>query len=109
MMQKQLDTRHVQKTKSLVVNKTGKVEVHITDNQSWNSCPTVASDHELTFGSAIQPTKKKHNALLTVYYTWPLTSAKHGASGICMHCVCDIIKTTGHKTTRTGPDGVWNN
>ena len=47
----------------MVVNKTGKVEVHITDNQSWNSCHEMASDHEFTFGSAAEPTKKKHNAL----------------------------------------------
>ena len=53
----------MQKTKCVVVNKTGKVEVHITDNQSWNSCRKVASDHEFTFGSAIEPTEKKHDAL----------------------------------------------
>ena len=47
----------------MVVNKTGKVEVHITDNQSWNSCRKVASDHEFTFGLAEEPTKEKHNAL----------------------------------------------
>ena len=50
-------------TKSMVANKTGKVEVHVTDSQSWNSCRKVASDHEFTFDSAIEPTKKKHNAL----------------------------------------------
>ena len=43
----------------MVVNKTGKVEGHITDNQSWNSCRKVASDHEFIFGSAKEPTKKK--------------------------------------------------
>ena len=56
-------TPDLQKRKSMVVNKTGKVEVHITDNQSWNSCRKVASDHEFTFGSAIEPTEKKHDAL----------------------------------------------
>ena len=67
----------MQTTKSVVVNKTGKVEVHFTNNQSWNSCRKMASDHEFTFDLATQPTKKKHNALaLTVHYTWPLTSAK---------------------------------
>ena len=47
------------------MNKTGKAKVHITDsdNQSMNSCHEVASDHKFTFGSAIEPTKKKHNAL----------------------------------------------
>ena len=56
-------TTDSQKAKSVVVNKTGKVEVYITDSQSWNGCHKVASDHEFTFGSAIEPTKKKHNAL----------------------------------------------
>ena len=51
----------MRKTTSVVVKETGKVEleVHITDNQSWNSCRKVASDHEFTFGSAKEPTKKK--------------------------------------------------
>ena len=62
MMKKLSRTPDLQKTKSVVVNKTGKVEVHISDNQSWNSCRKVASDHELTFGSAIEPAKKKHKA-----------------------------------------------
>ena len=43
----------LQKTKSVFVDKTGKVEVHITDNQSWNSCRKVVADREFTFGSAI--------------------------------------------------------
>ena len=47
----------LQKTKPVVVNKTEKGEVHVSDNQSWNSCRKVASDHELTFDSAIEPTK----------------------------------------------------
>ena len=62
MMQKQCDTR-LQKTKPMVVNKTRKVEIHVADNQPRNSCMKAASDHEFTFGSAIEPTKKKHNAL----------------------------------------------
>ena len=49
----------MQKTKSVVVNKTGKVEVHTTDNQSWNSCRKVVADREFTFGSAIEPTTRK--------------------------------------------------
>ena len=53
----------MQKIKSVAVNRTGKVEVHITDNQSWNSCGRVASDHVFTFGSAIEPTRKKQDAL----------------------------------------------
>ena len=55
-------TPDLQKTQSVVVNKTGKVEV-VTDNQSWNSCRKVVSDHESTSGSTIESTKKKHNAL----------------------------------------------
>ena len=35
-----------------------KIEVYITDNQSSNSCHRVVSDHEVTFGSALQPTKR---------------------------------------------------
>ena len=62
MMQKQ-QTPGLQKTKSVVRNETGKIEVHITDSQSWNSCCKVASDHDFTFSSAAKPTKKKHNAL----------------------------------------------
>ena len=53
----------MQKTKSVVVNKAGKVEVHMTDNQSWNSCRKVASDHEFTFRSGIEPEKKQQNTL----------------------------------------------
>ena len=56
-------TPDLQKTKSVDVNKTGKVEIHITENQSWNSCYKVASNHKLTLGSAIEPTKKRHNVL----------------------------------------------
>ena len=46
----------------MVMNKTGKVEVHITDNKSWKSCCRVVSDHESALSSAT-----KHNAL------WPCT------------------------------------
>ena len=56
-------TSDLHKTKSMVVKKTGKAEVHIIDNQSWNSCRKVASDHEFTFSSASKPTEKNHNAL----------------------------------------------
>ena len=52
----------MRKTTSVVVKETGKVEleVHITDNQSWNSCRKVAFDGEFTFGSAMEPTKTKY-------------------------------------------------
>ena len=62
-MMQNIGTPDLQKAKSMVVNETEKVEVHITDNQSWNSCSKVASDHEFTFISAVVPTKKKYNAL----------------------------------------------
>ena len=62
-MMQNIGTPDLQKAKSMVVNETEKVEVHITDNQSWNSWCKVASDHELTVGSAIEHTKKKHNVL----------------------------------------------
>ena len=64
MMQK-IRIPDLKKTKSVVVNKTGKVEIHITDGQSCNSWLKVASDHEFTFSSAIEPTitKKKNKAL----------------------------------------------
>ena len=78
-------TPDLQKRKSMVVNKTGKVEVHITDNQSWNSCRKVASDHEFTFGSAIEPTEKKHDALWPCTLHGHLLQPKQGAS--CQH-VC---------------------
>ena len=32
----------------------GKVQVHITDSQSWSSCRRVLSDHEFIFGSATE-------------------------------------------------------
>ena len=78
-------TTDMQKTKSVGVNKTWQVEIHITDNQSWNSCHKLSPDHGFTFGSAIEPTKKKHNAL------WPWTAhghllqPKHGASAVRRH------------------------
>ena len=53
----------MQKTKPVILNTIGKVKVDIIDDQSWNSCHKVASDHEFTFRSAIEPTKKKDNAL----------------------------------------------
>ena len=51
------------KQNPVVVNKTAKVEVRITDNQFRNCCSKVASDHECTFGSATEPTEKTHDAL----------------------------------------------
>ena len=50
------------KTKSVLVNKRGKVDAHITDSQSQNGCCRV-SDHEFTFVSAVQLAKKKNNVL----------------------------------------------
>ena len=47
---------------SVVVNQTGKVDVHVTDNQYWNSCFRVISDYGVTFGFALEP-PKKHDAL----------------------------------------------
>ena len=67
--------------KSVVVNM--KSYVHITNNQSWNSCQGVVYDHEVTFCSAFQPIK--HDAL------WPCTiygcslQPKHGVPAIWMH------------------------
>ena len=78
--------------KILVVNKTWKVEVHNTINQSWNRCHKMVSDHEVSSGSAIQP--KKHNAL------WPCTipgrslQPKHGDPPVWMHlstCPCFAV------------------
>ena len=62
MMQKQQDAR-LKQNKIHGCEQNRQVEVHITDIQSWNSCRKVASDCEFTFDSAIEPTKKKHNAL----------------------------------------------
>ena len=60
MMQKQQYTGLMNKTGEVEVHITDIPEVHITDNQSWNSCHKVASDHDYRL---IEPTKKKHNAL----------------------------------------------
>ena len=77
-------TPELKKTKSVAVNKTGKVEVHITDNQSWSSCHKVASHHEFTSRSAKEPTKKKSLYALILYYTWPL-QPKLGAPAVWTH------------------------
>ena len=84
MMQKQCDTR-LQKTKPMVVNKTRKVEIHVADNQPRNSCMKAASDHGFTFGSAIEPTKKKHNALWPCTVHGHLLQPQHGASAVWIH------------------------
>ena len=55
------------KKKSVVVNKTWKVEIRVTDHQSWNSCQKVVCDHEVTFSSASQPTKPDVLWPCTVY------------------------------------------
>ena len=110
----------LQKIKSLVVNRMRKVEVHITDNHSWNSCCKVASDHEFTFGAVM--TKKKHNALwsCTIHDHIPrqnMVPLPSGCAGqhVCLLCwtqawvllgnnsrlVRSTIKKMGNKTTRT--------
>ena len=63
MMKKQQDTRLAENKIYGFEPKKEKVEVHITDNQPWNRCYKVASDHEFTFGLAIESTNKKHNVL----------------------------------------------
>ena len=94
----------------------------LTVSQSWDSCPKKASDHEFTFRSTIEQTKKKHNALWPCTIHGHLLWPKHGAFAVRMHCsnvcllrftkawillgnisrlVCGTIKTMGHKTTRT--------
>ena len=60
MIERKKRTPDLQNTKCVVVNKTSKVEVHMTDNQFWND-DRVVSDHEVIFNSALQP--KKHNTL----------------------------------------------
>ena len=120
MMQK-TRTPDLKKTKSVAVNKTGKVEVHITDNQSWNSCHKVASHHEFTSRSAKEPTKRNHCML------WRCTIHGHFSQNmvplqsectdqhICLlwwteawillvinsRLVCSTVKATGYETTRT--------
>ena len=61
-----------------------KLEVHMTDNQSWNSCCKVASDREFTLGLAIEPTKKKHTVLWPCTIPGHLLQPKHGASVVCL-------------------------
>ena len=56
-----LATTTTTKIESVVIHKVSKVEVHITDNQSMNSCCRLISDHEVIFGSAIE--SLKHNML----------------------------------------------
>ena len=85
-------TPDLQETKSVIVNKTGKVEVHITDNQSWNSCHRVASEQESTFGSAIELTKKKHNALWLFMKHGHLLQPKHCASAVWMHWSSRLLR-----------------
>ena len=60
----------VQKTKSVLANKTGKAEAHVADSQSWNSCHRVVSDYKFAFSSAKKKKKKltKHIWALTVHY-----------------------------------------
>ena len=65
--------------------KQEKLEVHMTDNQTWNSCRKVASDHELTFGSATEPAENKHNALWPCTIHGHLLQPEHGASVVRMY------------------------
>ena len=82
---------HTCKKKFVVVNKTGKVEVRIADNQSWNSCHKVVSDHELTSGSGIEPTKKKstmlfdHALYMATYFSQKMVPLPSECTG---HYVC---------------------
>ena len=73
---------YIEENPWLWTNKTGKVEVHITDNQSLNSCHKVAFDYKFTFSSAFESTKKKHYAF-TIH--GHLLQPKHGASAVWMH------------------------
>ena len=80
----------MQKTKSMVLNETGKAVVHVTDNQSWNSCGKVASDHEFTFGSAREPTKKKfkhidHALYMATYFSQNMVPLWSGCTGHHVH------------------------
>ena len=110
------------KTNFMVVNKTWTVEVHIIDNHSQSSCRREVSDSDITFSSALQPTK--HDALWPcTINAWLLTSANTrcpctlGAL-VNMPVFCtdlspkfgdknnsrvfhSIIRTMGHKTTTT--------
>ena len=84
--QKQQCTRLAKKKKkSVVVNKPGKVEVHITGNQSRNSWSKVAADHEFTVGWSVEPTKKRHNALWPFTILGHLPQPEHGISAVRMH------------------------
>ena len=69
-------TPDLQKTKSMVVKKTCKVQVHIMGNQSWNSCRKVVCDHEFTFSSATSQSLTIHGHFLQL---------KYGAHAVQMH------------------------
>ena len=62
---------------------TKNEKIKFTDNQSRNSCSKVVSDHEVTFNSAIQPTKC--NALWPCSVHDRLLRPKHGALVVWMH------------------------
>ena len=66
------------------MDKTGKVEVHITDNQSWNSCRKVVADREFTFGTAIDLQRKSamHSDCALIH--GHLLQPKHGVSAVWM-------------------------
>ena len=87
-------TLDLQKTKSVVVNKTGKVKGHITYKQSWTSCRKMASDHEFTFASAIERTKKMHSAFWPCTIHGHLLQPKHGASAVQMHWSTCLLRWT---------------
>ena len=66
-------TPDLQETGSVIVNKTWKVEVHITDNQSWSGC---CSGLWSWIYSPFSYTAYKAQGASALHYTWPLTSAK---------------------------------
>ena len=61
-----------------------KVEVLTTNNQYWNSCCRVVSDHEVTFGSAIEPTKHSLMYFDHALYNGHLLHPKYGAPVVQM-------------------------
>ena len=128
-------TPDLEKTKSTgnktwqAENKIWKVWVHVTDNESWNSCCRVVCNHESTFSSAVKPTK--HNVLWPCTIRGRLLLPKHGVPAVWMHLstplsfaltwglnsvekqlqACHgIIKTMGHETPELfsiGPGSWW--
>ena len=84
----------LQTTKSVTVNSKWKVWVHWCDNQSWYGCHRVVSVNEVTFRSALQPTK--HDVLwpctiyMAAYFSQKKVSLQSGCT--CKH-VCILHQT----------------